>query len=295
MGINDIIRSAVNNVQRNQNEFDVEQWAKEKNKQREWAYQTQDEMAEKISVDSEKYKTYLNVQSQFPSYSVGNALLVTAQKPNAKQLREADSWKRDKIYFKKNPQRIIILEPKDTYIREDGTEAQSFDSKIVYDISDMQMKRQLNTVPYTHESILKGILSMSPVQVEVVEHTSKANKLVNYNANKRTIEVSSESEVKDTIKGLVAEIASIHMLSFADTELNKFKNQSVSYMISKKYGMPLSEYDFSRIPQELQQMSPKEIKSELGKVAECYAILTEGIDRTLDIQPKTKSHREYER
>lgn len=293
MSINDIIRSAVNNVQKS--EFNVDEWAKEKNRQREWAYKTQDEMAEKITVDSEKYKNYLNVQSQFPNYSVGNALLVTVQKPDAKQLREADSWKRDKVYFKKNPQRIIILEPTNTYIREDGTEAQSFDSKIVYDISDMQMKRQLNTVPYTQESILKGILSMSPVQVEVVEHTSNPNKQVNYNANKRTIEVSSESEVKDTIRGLVTEIASIQMLSVENTELNNFKNKSVAYMISKKYGMTLNDYDFSKIPQELQQMSPKEVKSELGKIAECYAILTDGIDRTLEIQPKVKNHREYER
>lgn len=293
MSINDIIRSAVNNVQKS--EFNVDEWAKEKNRQREWAYKTQDEMAEKITVDSEKYKNYLNVQSQFPNYSVGNALLVTVQKPEAKQLREADSWKRDKVYFKKNPQRIIILEPTNTYIREDGTEAQSFDSKIVYDISDMQMKRQLNTVPYTQESILKGILSMSPVQVEVVEHTSNPNKQVNYNANKRTIEVSSESEVKDTIRGLVTEIASIQMLSVENTELDNFRNKSVAYMISKKYGMALNEYDFSKIPQELQQMSPKEVKSELGKIAECYAILTDGIDRTLDIQPKVKNHREYER
>lgn len=293
MSINDIIRSAVNNVQKS--EFNVDEWAKEKNRQREWAYKTQDEMAEKITIDSEKYKNYLNVQSQFPNYSVGNALLVTVQKPEAKQLREADSWKRDKVYFKKNPQRIIILEPTNTYIREDGTEAQSFDSKIVYDISDMQMKRQLNTVPYTQESILKGILSMSPVQVEVVEHTSNPNKQVNYNANKRTIEVSSESEVKDTIRGLVTEIASIQMLSVENTELDNFRNKSVAYMISKKYGMALNEYDFSKIPQELQQMSPKEVKSELGKIAECYAILTDGIDRTLDIQPKVKNHREYER
>lgn len=293
MSINDIIRSAVNNVQKS--EFNVDEWAKEKNRQREWAYKTQDEMAEKITIDSEKYKNYLNVQSQFPNYSVGNALLVTVQKPDAKQLREADSWKRDKVYFKKNPQRIIILEPTNTYIREDGTEAQSFDSKIVYDISDMQMKRQLNTVPYTQESILKGILSMSPVQVEVVEHTSNTNKQVNYNANKRTIEVSSESEVKDTIRGLVTEIASIQMLSVANTELDNFRSKSVSYMISKKYGMALNDYDFSKIPQELQQMSPKEVKSELGKIAECYAILTDGIDRTLDIQPKVKNHREYER
>lgn len=293
MSINDIIRSAVNNVQKS--EFNVDEWAKEKNRQREWAYKTQDEMAEKITIDSEKYKNYLNVQSQFPNYSVGNALLVTVQKPDAKQLREADSWKRDKVYFKKNPQRIIILEPTNTYIREDGTEAQSFDSKIVYDISDMQMKRQLNTVPYTQESILKGILSMSPVQVEVVEHTSNPNKQVNYNANKRTIEVSSESEVKDTIRGLVTEIASIQMLSVENTELDNFRNKSVAYMISKKYGMALNEYDFSKIPQELQQMSPKEVKSELGKIAECYATLTDGIDRTLEIQPKVKNHREYER
>jgi len=293
MSINDIIRSAVNNVQKN--EFNVDEWAKEKNKQREWAYQTQDEMAEKITIDSEKFKSYLNVQSQFPNYSVGNALLVTVQKPNAKQLRDADSWKRDKVYFKKSPQRIIILEPKDTYLREDGTEAQRYDSKIVYDISDMQMKKQLNTIPYTHESILKGILSMSPVQVEVVSHTSKENKLVNFNAIKRIIEVSEESEVKDTIRGLVSEIASIHMSTYSNTELNEFKNKSVSYMVSKKYGMPLADYDFSKIPQELQQMSPKEIKAELAKVAECYHILVEGIDRTLDIQPKAKSHREYER
>ena len=42
-------------------------------------------------------------------------------------------------------------------------------------------------------------------------------------------------------------------------------------------------------------MSPKEIKTELSKVAECYQIIAEGIDRTLDIQPKAKNHREYER
>ena len=132
MSINDIIRSAVNNVQKN--EFNVDEWAKEKNRQREWAYQTQDEMAEKIILDSEKYKTYLNVQSQFPNYSVGNALLVTAQKPEAKQLREADSWKRDKVYFKKSPQKIIILEPTNTYIREDGTEAQSLKLYMIFQI-----------------------------------------------------------------------------------------------------------------------------------------------------------------
>ena len=129
MSINDIIRSAVNNVQKN--EFNVDEWAKEKNKQREWAYQTQDEMAEKITIDSEKFKSYLNVQSQFPNYSVGNALLVTVQKPNAKQLRDADSWKRDKVYFKNSLM----------------GEYNAKDDSIHYDVDNYACKREVEVTP----------------------------------------------------------------------------------------------------------------------------------------------------
>ena len=45
--INDIIKSAVNNVQR-QSEFNVEEWAKNKQQDREFAYKKQDEMAKKL-------------------------------------------------------------------------------------------------------------------------------------------------------------------------------------------------------------------------------------------------------
>ena len=226
--INDILKSAINNVQKEQKDFNVEEWAKNKQHDREFAYQTQDEMAKKITEYGEIYKTYLDVQSRFPNYSVGNALLVTAQNPKATQLKDAESWKKDKINFIGKPNPIIILEPGNIYTREDGTEAQGYDPKNVYDISDMRVKRQLNTVPYTHESILKAVLSMSPVQVEIVQNTSNSSKLVNFNADTRTIEVSQNAEVKETIQGLIREVASIHLLSFADTELNNFKNESVA-------------------------------------------------------------------
>ena len=72
--INDILKSAVNNVQKEKDEFDVDKWAEEKNAKRQWAYQTQDEMATKVTEDSKLYQTYLDVQSKFPTYSVGNAL-----------------------------------------------------------------------------------------------------------------------------------------------------------------------------------------------------------------------------
>ena len=292
--INDILKSAVNNVQKEKEEFDVDKWAEEKNSERQWAYQTQDEMATKITEDSKLYQTYLDVQSKFPTYSVGNALLVTAQNPKATQLKDVKTWKKEKVNFAGKPNKIIILEQGDVYTRDDGTEAQGYDPKRVYDISDMRVKRQLNTVPYTKEQILKAVLSMSPVEVQAVPNVAN-NKVANFNVNNRTIEVSENAEVNQIIQSLVREIASIHTLSFADSELNTFKNESVAYMVSKRYGIPTNNFNFEKIPDELKTMMPQEIKQELGKGAECFEILAEGMDRTVGMNTITKTNREYER
>ena len=292
--INDILKSAVNNVQKEKEEFDVGKCSEEKNSERQWAYQTQDEMATKITEDSKLYQTYLDVQSKFPTYSVGNALLVTAQNPKATQLKDVKTWKKEKVNFAGKPNKIIILEQGDVYTRDDGTEAQGYDPKRVYDISDMRVKRQLNTVPYTKEQILKAVLSMSPVEVQAVPNVAN-NKVANFNVNNRTIEVSENAEVNQIIQSLVREIASIHTLSFADSELNTFKNESVAYMVSKRYGIPTNNFNFEKIPDELKTMMPQEIKQELGKGAECFEILAEGMDRTLGMNTITKTNREYER
>ena len=292
--INDILKSAVNNVQKEKDEFDVDKWAEEKNAERQWAYQTQDEMATKVTEDSKLYQTYLDVQSKFPTYSVGNALLVTAQNPKATQLKDVKTWKKEKISFAGKPNKIIILEQGNIYTREDGTEAQGYDTKRVYDISDMRVKRKLNTLPYTNEQILKAVLSMSPVEVQVVSNVTN-NKVANFNVNNRTIEVSESADVNRIIQGLVREIASIHTLSFTESEFNTFKNESVAYMVSKRYGMPTNNFNFEKIPEELKAMTPQEIKQELGKGAECFEILAEGIDRTLGMNSRTKSNKEYER
>ncbi len=293
--INDIIQSAVNNVQSTKKEFNAQEWGKGKQQDKEFAYKTQDEMAMKIIENGENYKTYLNVQSRFPTYSVGNALLVTAQNPKATQLKDAESWKRDNIHFAGKPNRIIILEQGNIYEREDGTEAQGYAPKNVYDISDMRVKRQLNTIPFSQESIMKAILSISPVEVRPVENTSNSNKLVNFNADKRIIEVSESATVEETIKGLVREIASVHTFSVEGSELNNFKNESVAYMVCKRYGVPTKDFNFERIPEELKQMTSQEIKIELSKHRECFEILTERMDEDVGMQNRNKTNRDYER
>lgn len=288
---NDILRSAINNVQ-NQ-EYDKEQYAKEKKEKREWAFKTQDEMAQKITQDTGMLRTYLKVQSVFDSKSVGNALLITAQNPKATQLRDAKGWIDSKIHIKRHPEKVTILEPRE-YTRENGTTVTSYDTIDLIDISQTQSKGRINTVPYTHESILKGILSLAPVEVRIVENGTSNGKSVSFNVDERVIEVDETADTKQIVKGLINEIASIHMLTFEDTELNEFKNNCATFLTCQKYGIPTQDIEFS-IPQELKEMSPQEIKAELGKSVECFQIIKEGIDRTIDMQPRNRQNKEYER
>ncbi|MFQ9296822.1 MAG: hypothetical protein ACLR4X_00060 [Clostridia bacterium] len=293
--VKDIINGTVNNATENKTTFDVAKWAEQKNERRQWAYQKQDEMAVEISQNPEMYKLYLDVQSKFPNYSVGNALLVAAQNPKVTQLKDAESWKKENINFSGKPTPIIILEPSNVYEKEDGTEVQGYDAKNVYDISDMRVKRRLNTIPYTHENLMKAILSMSPVQVEIAQSIYNGKK-VSFNLEKRTIEVLETADVKEILIGLIREIASVHSMTFENTELNKFKNESVAYMVCKRYGVPLASFNFNKIPEELKNMDAQEIKRELSKGAECLSILTEGMDNEMGVQQQIiKSSRTYER
>ena len=288
---NDILRSAVNNVQNQA--YDKEQYVKDKKEKREWAYKTQDEMLEKIMQDKELFETYLDVQSRFDSKSVGNALLIMAQNPKATQLRDSKGWIDSKIYIKRNPEKITILEPRE-YIRDDGTEATSYDTVDLIDISQTHSRGKINTVPYTEESILKGILAIAPVEIETVSNSFENGKVTNYNADTRKIEVNETADTKEIIIGLINEVAKIHMAIFDDIELNNFSNSFVTALTCKKYGLPTQNIQIS-IPQELKEMEKQDIKAELGKSLECFRTIKEGIDRTMDIEPKSKSNRSYER
>lgn len=59
--------------------FDKEAWAAKKQQERESAYELIDSSAMEIVGNGEIFKAYLDVQARFDRYSVGNAILITAQ------------------------------------------------------------------------------------------------------------------------------------------------------------------------------------------------------------------------
>ena len=120
--------------------FNKEEWAAQKQEQRKAAYELIDNTCSEMMVDGGAFQQYLDVQGHFDRYSVNNAILVSAQMPEATQLKDYGSWKQSRAYVDKDAQKVTILEPGKEYEREDGSKAVGYNAKVVYDISQTSAK-----------------------------------------------------------------------------------------------------------------------------------------------------------
>ena len=110
--------------------FDKAEWAAQKQAQRQEAYELIDNTCSEMMADGESFRQYLDVQGRFDRYSVANAVLVSAQMPDATQLKDYNAWKQSRVYVNKDAQKIVILEPSKEYTRDDGTKAVGYNANI---------------------------------------------------------------------------------------------------------------------------------------------------------------------
>ena len=144
--------------------FDKEEWAAAKQAQRKEAYELIDNTCSEMMASGDSFRQYLDVQGSFDRYSVANAILVSAQMPEATQLKEYSKWKANRVYVNKDAQKIIILEPSKEYTREDGTKGISYNAKVVYDISETSAKdRQQEQEPKSMRELVSALIDASPV------------------------------------------------------------------------------------------------------------------------------------
>ena len=106
--------------------FDKDEWVHQKRAERQQAFSTIEQMAQLMITDPSRIQTYLDLQSRFPRYSVGNILLIAAHKPDATKIADYQSWKDGGVHIKRGESGIIILEPGNEYTREDGSTGVSY-------------------------------------------------------------------------------------------------------------------------------------------------------------------------
>ena len=274
--------------------FDKAEWAAQKQAQRQEAYELIDNTCSEMMADGESFRQYLDVQGRFDRYSVANAVLVSAQMPDATQLKDYNAWKQSRVYVNKDAQKIVILEPSKEYTRDDGTKAVGYNAKVVYDISETSAKdRQQAQEPKTMRELVSAMIDASPVPfVPVADLEIPAY----YDSKQQTIFIKTGLTEEQLFVSMAKEVSAA-VFDFKHNEsrdASDFKSFCVAYMVSTRYGVDTRGFSFDRLPREFSEMDTQVFKDELGSMRDVLGEIQSEMYKSME-KNKPPKNKEQER
>lgn len=274
--------------------FDKEQWAAQKQAQRKEAYELIDNTCSEMMISGDSFRQYLDVQGRFDRYSVNNAILVSAQMPEATQLKEKAVWKQSRVYVNKDAQKVVILEPSKEYTRGDGSKAVGYNAKEVYDISETSAKdRQEAQEKKPMRELVSALIDASPVPfVPVADLEMPAY----YDSEQQSIFIRTGLNEEQLFVSMAKEVSAA-VFDFKHNEsreASEFKSYCVAYMVSSRYGVDTRGFNFSRLPKELAETDTQAFKGELGSMRDVLGEIQSEMYKSLEKNKPAKS-KEQER
>ena len=262
----------------NDQPFDKEAWAAKKQEERKELYALADSTATEVSKDGDKFRQYLDVQSRFSRYTPTNALLILAQMPEATQLKDFDGWKEAGVSVQRKPKSVKILEPGKEYDREDGTRGTSFEVKRVYDVSQTRGRvRSAPAVKLDDRVLLKALIHRTPVPIQTADSLPN-NMGAMYDHSQQVIFVCRGMGAEDIFRSVYAAFAAY----------------SASYLLCKRYGVDVSDYNFSRLPASFRESNPQQVRETLTEIRDTANQIATRMYRALE-QNRTPKSKEQER
>ena len=274
--------------------FNKEEWAAAKQEQRKAAYELIDTTCEKMMADGGAFQQYLDVQGHFDRYSVNNAILVSAQMPEATQLKDYGSWKQSRAYVDKDAQKITILEPGKEYEREDGSKAVGYNAKVVYDISQTSAKdRQQPQEAKTMRELVSAMIDASPVSFVPVDDLELP---AFYDSAQQTIFIKTGLNEEQLFVSMAKEVsAAVFDCKHKESrDASDFKSFCVAYMVSSRYGVDTKGFCFDNLPKEFAGMETQEFKGQLGSMRDVLGEIQSDMYKSLE-KNKPPKHKEQER
>ena len=274
--------------------YDKAEWAAQKQAERKEAYELIDNTCSEMAVNGDSFRQYLDVQGRFDRYSVANAVLVSAQMPEATQLKDYGKWKQSRVYVNKDAQKITILEPSKEYLRDDGTKAVSYNAKVVYDISETSANdRQEAAEPKSMRELVSAMIDASPVPFQPVDDLELP---AFYDSEQQTIFIRTGLNEEQLFVSMSKEVAAA-VYDFKHNEsrnASEFKAYCVAYMVSSRYGVDTRGFNFDRLPKEYAEMETQDFKSELGSMRDVLGEVQSEMYKSME-KNKPARNKEQER
>ena len=269
--------------------FNKEEWAAQKQEQRKAAYELIDNTCSEMMANGDSFRQYLDVQGHFDRYSVNNAILVSAQMPEATQLKDYGSWKQSRAYVDRDAQKITILEPGKEYEREDGSKAVGYNAKVVYDISQTSAKdRQQPQEAKTMRELVSAMIDASPVSFVPVDDLELP---AFYDSAQQTIFIKTGLSEEQLFVSMAKEVSAA-VFDFKHKEnrdVSEFKSFCVAYMVSSRYGVDTKGFRFDNLPKEFADMETQEFKGQLGRVRDVLGEIQSDMYKSLEKNKPPKS------
>ncbi len=275
-----------------------EEYAEKKRAEKEKVYQRIDDTAREVVSDPEKFKAFLDTQARVDRYSAANALLIYNQLPEAMQLKDFDDWGKDNVKIVKGAKSISIIEPVE-YTRRDGTPGISYNVKRVFDVSQTNgRKPPAPSVNRDPKALITTMLDASPVAVEATNELPYPNMAAFYNNEKQTLFVKRGVGDSVAVAQCVAQELGHAQLSINSNTYSRrdmgFQAVCIGYMLCKKYGVDTQNFAIERIPAELANKEPKEIRAELSKMRNAMSEIHSRVSEEL-YKKKQERSKDYER
>ena len=279
----------------------VQAFIAESKNNRNRCYELSEQVTAQVATDGQMFQNYLDVQSTFDRYAVNNALLILAQRPDSQKLGDYGYWRNHGTYVKRmerqNP--VLILEPGKTYEREDGSIGTYYNAKKLYDISQTTMNdKSMEEVSYDERSLIRALVSNPPANIVVAEPDQMPdNNGAYFEPEENCIYVRKGMDAQEIFQSLVPELV---FAGYAegnphyDRSEDAFHAYCATYMLSKKYGMDISQFDFTHAPEFFENMEPQEVRGELSKARDAANTISGRMTRVLE-QDKNLNRRQQEK
>jgi hypothetical protein len=236
------------------------------------------------------------VQSHFNRYSVANALLILAQKPDSTRIADFETWKEHSVYIKKHETGFYILEPGEEYKRDDGTTGVSYNPKKMFDISQTGTKNHETPIYPDDRTRIKALMENAPVPIRIGDNLPEGINAL-YNPNTREIQIRKGMDAANIFRSLSQELAHAEM-DVGDSSYSRadhlFHAYCVSYMLCKQYGVDVNGYKFDRAPKMFEGMDTQKIRAELSNIREPASEIIGRMNKML-AQQKEQKRQEPER
>jgi len=274
--------------------YDREAWLQQKKAERDQAFRMAEQSAERLTKDAGFLRSYLNLQSRFPRYSVGNILLLAAQKPEAARIGDFNSWKENGVAIRRGEKGILLLEPGREYSREDGQRSMRYNAKHVFDVSQTTATPEKEPEIHRDERLLmKEMIRHAPCEVKFDNETQTPQyDGIRYDAANHTLHVSAvwKGHGYTLFPELARGLAAAHLEAGGYEGQNReFISKCVAYIICRQNHLETDSFDFTRLPESFSGLDARAVRGELNRIRDVANRMHLDPDREREKQTSPKS------